>query len=219
MKEKDKKEKQLEEYAEVFSDIVNVLLFDGEEIIKPEDLLEKSPTSYYKGDNMLFSQERDVVKYWAINGIEYGLIGIENQSAQHPFMPVRTIGYDGADYRFQIKKYDDARAVFNREKKALIEAGDPKADNMVFTPPNLYPVVTLVLYFGDKKWTRPKTLFECFDIPEKLKPYMTDYKANVFELAFLEDETIAKFKSDFKFVVELLKQERLLKEKKLRKSH
>ena len=38
MGEKDIAEKVLEDYNDVFADIVNVLLFQGEQILKPEQL-------------------------------------------------------------------------------------------------------------------------------------------------------------------------------------
>ena len=38
MKEKDMLEKVLEEYNDVYADILNALLFEGEERVKPEDL-------------------------------------------------------------------------------------------------------------------------------------------------------------------------------------
>ncbi|MCR5768568.1 MAG: hypothetical protein K6G45_08770 [Lachnospiraceae bacterium] len=37
-------------------------------------------------------------------------------------------------------------------------------------------------------------------MPVKLKPYVNDYKINVFEIAGLTDEEIKRFKSDFRIV-------------------
>ena len=37
MGEKDKIEKLLEDYPDVFADIINVLVYQGEEVVKPED--------------------------------------------------------------------------------------------------------------------------------------------------------------------------------------
>ena len=42
MGEKDIAEKVLEDYNDVFADIVNVLLFQGEQIVKPEQLEDKT---------------------------------------------------------------------------------------------------------------------------------------------------------------------------------
>ena len=106
-------------------------------------------------------------------------------------MPLRVIGYDGAAYRDELnalKPEDEA------EKLAL----------------RLYPVITLVLHFDyERRWTAPRTLKECFpNIPKGLDPYINDYKIHVFEIAWLPDETIKKFKSDFRFVADYYSQMR-----------
>ena len=41
MGEKDKIEKLLEDYSDVFADIINVLVYQGEEVVKPEELRTK----------------------------------------------------------------------------------------------------------------------------------------------------------------------------------
>ena len=48
--ERDHAEKELEMYEDVFADIVNVLLFNGEEIIEPENLSDAEPRPQYSGD-------------------------------------------------------------------------------------------------------------------------------------------------------------------------
>lgn len=191
MAEKDISEKQLEEYEDVFADIVNVLLFDGEQIIKPEELSSAPTFSAYHDDKnkKLRELERDTAKYWNVANIHIAYIGLENQTSVYKYMPIRIIGYDGTIYRNTLNKVED-------EKKEIVK-GD------------IFPVVTLVLYFGYKKhWKRPLTLKECFDIPPKLEPYVNDYKMNLYEIAWLEEETISKFQSDFKFVAEYFSQMR-----------
>ena len=101
-------------------------------------------------------------------------------------MPLRVMGYDGLEYTRQIRKE------CNGESK--------------------YPVITLVLYLGyDKKWTYPKNLFGVLDIDEELKPYVNDYKINLFEIAYLDRETIDSFKSDFWILADYLYQMRVNK--------
>ena len=98
-------------------------------------------------------------------------------------MPLRVIGYDGAAYRAQL-------------------ADEPKRQER-------YPVVTIVLYFGyDKKWDKPLQLLEKLAIPEKLDPYVNDYKVNLFEVAWLTDEQVEMFQSDFKVVADYFVQKR-----------
>ena len=74
---------------------------------------------------------------------------------------------------------------------------------------NLYPVVTLVLYFGhDKPWNGPLSLKERLNIPKEFEPYVNDYKINLFQIAYLTHEQVALFQSDFKVVADYFVQKR-----------
>lgn len=181
MAEKDSSEKILEAYNDVFSDIVNVLLFDGEEVLKPEELEDQAPRSYYKADGKIREIERDVAKRWKKEQIRVACIGLENQTGIDPDMPLRVIGYDGAEYRAQLLAERSVR----------------------------YPVVTLVLYFGHKRhWDKPTSLLDCMDVPEKFRPFVNDYKVNLFEIAYLTHEQVNRFKSDFRIVADYFVQQR-----------
>ena len=185
MAAKDMTEKNLEAYPDVFADIVNVLLFKGKRIIDPNDLRDALPQSIYKMYGKLHEQERDTAKFWLSGQIRIALLGFENQTAVDADMPIRIIGYDGAAYRDQMNH--------------------DKADK----PKERYPVVTLVLYFGYKKrWDKPLNLKECLKIPQELEPFVNDYKVNLFEIAWLPDETINMFESDFRLVADYFSQKR-----------
>ena len=67
-----------------------------------------------------------------------------------------------------------------------------------------YPVITVVLNFSDKRWNKPVNLKNLLAIPEGMENFVQDYKINVFDIAFLPDETINKFKSTFKHVAHFL---------------
>ena len=183
MAEKDITEKNLEALNDVFADIVNVLLFKGEQVINEKDLEADTTKSMFKADGKIHEQERDVSKFWKNGEIRISILGIENQTAQDSDMPLRVISYDGASY-----------------KQQLLDKNQKKR----------YPVATLVLYFGtEEKWSKAKHLYDCFEIPEKLKPFVNDYKINVFNIAFLSPKTISMFKSDFKIIAEYFRAKRL----------
>ncbi|MBR2215043.1 MAG: Rpn family recombination-promoting nuclease/putative transposase [Selenomonadaceae bacterium] len=185
MGKKDATEKTLESYVDVFADIVNVLLFNGKRLMQPEDLLTALPRSIYKVDGKMHEQERDVAKFWKKGQICIAFIGLENQTAIEADIPFRIIGYDGAVCREQL----------NADEKNK--------------PKERYPVVTLVLYFGyERRWNKPLNLKECFSIPKELEPFVNDYHVNLFEIAWLSDETIAMFQSDFRFVADYFSQKR-----------
>lgn len=183
MAEKDITEKNLEALNDVFADIVNVLLFKGEQVINEKDLEADTTKSMFKADGKIHEQERDVSKFWKNGEIRISILGIENQTAQDSDMPLRVISYDGASY-----------------KQQLLDKNQKKR----------YPVATLVLYFGtEEKWFKAKHLYDCFEVSEKLKSFVNDYKINVFNIAFLSPKTIAMFKSDFKIIAEYFRAKRL----------
>jgi len=184
--EKDITEKRLESYVDVFADIINVLLFNGERKMQADDLLDSLPHSVYKGtEKKIHDEERDVAKFWLNGKIKIALVGLENQTDVDYDMPFRVIGYDGATYRDQL----------NHDVE-----GKPKVR---------FPVITLVLYFGyEKHWTKRRKLSDFVSVPHDLLPYFNDYKLNVFEIAWLSDSTIAKFQSDFRYVADFFVQMR-----------
>ena len=46
------------------------------------------------------------------------------------------------------------------------------------------------------------------NVDDRLKPYVSDYNINVFEIAFLDEEKRKLFKSDFRVLVDYLYQVR-----------
>lgn len=183
MGQKDITEKILEDYNDVFADIVNVLLFRGNRIVKEESLKETKVKSQYKAEaGKLHEQERDVAKYWQDGNALVAICGLENQTVEEKYMPLRVFSYDGASYRRQLLSENDENPIV--------------------------PVVSLVLHFGMKEWSSPHNLKGVIDIPKELKPYVNDYKANIFNIAFLDDETVQMFQSDFRIVADFFVQKR-----------
>ena len=112
-----------------------------------------------------------MIKRLYLTDTDIVLYGIENQTKVESRMPVRIFGYEGASYRGQ------------HDKKTIV------------------PVITMVLYYGtDRRWTATANIKSLIKVPDGLDKYVNDVKANVFEIAWLTDDQISKFKSDFKIV-------------------
>lgn len=184
MGQKDIAEKMLADYNDVFADIVNVLLFDGKQVIKEDSLENVKDKSQYKAASQIHEEERDVSKVFNRHNIRIAMLGLEHQTDVDADEVFRVLGYDGVSYKSQL---------LNGRKER-------------------YPVVTLVLYFGTKRWNKATSLFEALDIADEWKPYVNDYKINLFEIAFLEPEQVAKFKSDFRIVADYFVQTRMSKD-------
>ena len=180
MGEKDISEKLLADYEDVFADIVNVLLFHGERRVHPDALRSTKTVSHYKADDSrLHEQERDILKAWTDGRIQIALLGLEHQTEPEKQMAVRVIGYEGANYRSQYKAK------------------------------RITPAITLVLYFGtEKRWQYPQNLKALMDIPDGLESYVNDYHIHVFEIAWLTNEQINMFQSDFRVVARYFSEKR-----------
>lgn len=180
---KDTTQKRLEDFEDIFADISNVLLYDGEDVIKENELETVTAKDTYTVEHQIHEVERDVAKRWRHHSLHISLIGLENQTDPDYKMPLRVICYDGASYRAQLNAEESKKT---------------------------YPVITLVLYMGtEKHWTAPKQLTDCFKYDERLSKFISNYKINVVELAWLSDEQILKFKTEFRNFVELLRDTRL----------
>ena len=195
MGQKDMAEKIMEDYPDVFADIVNVLLFDGKQVISEEDLKETGMRSQFKADTgRIHEQEWDVGEYWVRDGVIQAMIGLENQSQPDGVMPMRIIGYDGASYKSQLSGKEGHQR---------------------------YPVVTLVLYFGEKRWSgNRRSLWELFadennpahkdgkPTNREISHFAEDYHMRLFEIAYLSERQLKMFRSDFGLLAEYMVRKR-----------
>ncbi len=158
------------------------MVFD-KKYLEEEGLEAGSTESIYKAEKgELKEQRRDVLKTYRKQNFVICSRGIENQSTIDKYMPLRVMGYDYATYRSQLSN-----------KKELI------------------PTITIVLNFSEKRWNKPTNLHGLLKLPKGLKHLVQDYEVKVYDIAFLEDDVIEKFASDFKIVAKYLKNRRLRK--------
>lgn len=180
-----------------FADLVNVYLFDGSCVVTP-DMLEDadSPATMISGRprrKFLLQKYRDVAKK-VIFGIDFIILGIENQDQVHYGMPVRTMVYDSAGYDRQLRRLKKDHRARRDLPRAEFLSGFSKSDR-------LKPVITIVIYYGQKDWDGPKALFDMIDwnqFPSQLKKLTNNYKINLLEARNFPD--VWKFQSDLKAV-------------------
>ena len=61
-------------------------------------------------------------------------------------------------------------------------------------------------------WIKGRSLYDILDITDEWKPYVSDYKINIFEIAYLTPEQVKMFKSDFRIVADYFVQMRINKD-------
>ena len=168
---------------ERFADFFNVVLFDGKQLIKPEELedrdTEESSILEHRKYAEAIQSSRDNIKIRkrsTVYGVEFVMLGIEHQGHIHYAMPMRIMGYDYGIYK---KQYDDNSSKY---KTAEGMEADEYLSHMKKTD-KFAPLITVVVYYGEKKWDGAVSLHGMLDIPEEMKGYVNDYKMLLIEAA------------------------------------
>ncbi len=196
---RDLTEKNLVEEAEVFADISNVNLYDGRNVIRPEDLELLPQEMHYKdSEGKPAKVMADVRMRWRKNGSVIAMIQIENQSEINNIMPVRDLGYIFNNYNEQIKEHQRENERNGRHFYAR-ELGDDE---------RLQPVITFVLYYGKEEWKRPLSILDMLDLDDEekreLEPFLLNHKIHLISLSRLDEKEVEKYKSDFWHVIKFL---------------
>ena len=109
------------------------------------------------------------------HGIGLAILGIENQDKVHYAMPLRKLLYDGLSYQKQC----DRIAREHKEKKDL---NSKEFLSHMSKEDKLQPVITIVIYYGEEAWDGAKSLYDMLDIPDRMKPFVSDYRMNLIEV-------------------------------------
>ena len=166
---------------ETFADLFNAYLYNGEQVIKSEELeeLDTDASDVVEIGEVKESIRgaRDVIKIAKkYNGVEYVLLAIENQEGIHYAMPIRVMGYDHYSYN---KQYNDRK---NYYKKNDIKLKDDEFLSGIRKTDKFLPVITLVLYYGEKDWDGPKSLYDMLVIPDRIKHFVGNYPINIIQM-------------------------------------
>lgn len=175
MGQKDLTEKGLESYPDVFADIVNALLHWGERVLSPEGLQPAPTETLYKDrQGLLHNQFHDVSKYEMDAGRIRAQYTLENETVPNRRTVLRKAGYEGGVYRDQYDKDE------------------------------LYPFVSMVLYWGRSRWRAPRSIHKLFAGKQFCKEYVDNIRLHVYEMAHLPKEVRERFHSDMRIVVDYL---------------
>lgn len=200
---------------ERFADLLNGYGFEGEQIVSAADLSEmdsrtglwqekrhydtkENVTSRrrFKKSTKKKSGYRDLIRKVAF-GVNFAVVGLENQEEVHYLMPLRTMSYDVAEYEKQAAKI---------RKEVRKKKGIKKSEFLsgFLAESRLQPCVTLVLYYG-KNWDGGRSLHELLDfseIPDELKRLVNNYPIHLLEVRKIKDTSV--FKTDLKQVFDFI---------------
>lgn len=203
--------KQYMSHRDVIADVFNFYIYDGRQVIKPEKL-QKIDTAEvalpYGNDAEIAVQKlRDNIMLWTMamdDKAAYAVLGIENQDKIHYAMAVKNMLYDALQYAKQVE--EAKRSYRNGLNKKRIKLNSEEFLSGLKKADRLMPVVTLVVYFGDKDWDGAKSIHEMLSVDDdELLSYVPNYKINLIEPAKISDEDYDKFKTDVGSVLQFIK--------------
>jgi len=203
--------KQYMSHRDVIADVFNFYIYDGRQVIKPEKL-QKIDTAEvalpYGNDAEIAVQKlRDNIMLWTMamdDKAAYAVLGIENQDKTHYAMAVKNMLYDALQYAKQVE--EAKRSYRNGLNKKRIKLNSEEFLSGLKKADRLMPVITLVVYFGDKDWDGAKSIHEMLSVDDdELLSYVPNYKINLIEPAKISDEDYDKFKTDVGSVLQFIK--------------
>jgi len=182
-----------------YADVINGIGCRGQQLVHAGDLQELDTQKWYRNLGKAGKVRiRDMVRKVAF-GVNFAIVGIENQEMVDYAMPFRCMLYDVGEYEKQVSKI----------RRKLRKLKGLKAGEYLYgfaKESRLYPVVTFVLYGGKEKWDGPERLhdmLEWTELPEELKGFVSDYPIHVIKIRELVNTDV--FQTDVKQVFDFIR--------------
>lgn len=193
MKHRDMKVRCFLSREERVADLLNVYL--GENLIEPEDIQSLDTFGFVRGDGgqKIREMEHDVLKLVKYKD-RYIIVGLEGQDHIHYQMVFRNISYTMEGYRRQLDKIKEKHRADKDLKGDEYLSGIGKNDYV-------YPVIILVVYFGQKPWDGEKSLYEITQAqkyPEKIRGLFPEFQINLLDIQRFD--RVEEFQTDLKIV-------------------
>lgn len=186
---------------EHFADQVNGALFQGRQVVKPEELMPADAQAVYLGEEAgapkNYTAIVDKVRLWQERLIH--ILAVENQTFVDYHMVLRNMLTEALNYQKQWKqkKRDHEREKdLGKETDAFL-SGMAKDEKFI-------PVITLVVYCGtEHPWDGPRCLYDLLDVDKELKKFVSNYKLNLYDCH--EHDTFEEYKTGLRQLFEVVR--------------
>ena len=200
-----------------FASLYNGYVFGGRQIIRPEELedLDRETdilVTDKAGKTKAVGRRRDIVKRWK-NTVNLAILACESQDKIHYAMPVRCMLYDGLTYADQIRElWRTHRGTGEIQGKG--ELSTEEFLSRFRREDFIYPILTLVFYYDEKKWDGATDLYGMFppgteekdgETKEVLRKYVPNYRMNLIDAGHMEDAELQRLSEDLQQVLGMLK--------------
>lgn len=197
-----------------YADLLNGSIFCGRQMIKPEELRD-ADTVQSKSDNQaVLERTNDISMKQIKDGSIFAVWVVANQENIDYSMPVRIMLQEALAYDRQVKEVRRENQRQQKKRKQGMEElyTDMFADSGEFLSgikkeDRLYPVVTLVVYWGEGEWQGAKSLHDiiCFgedkSFADALKAHVPEYPLHFLNLS--KEHDYQNFQSEIRMLFEL----------------
>ncbi|MBQ6695818.1 MAG: Rpn family recombination-promoting nuclease/putative transposase [Lachnospiraceae bacterium] len=196
--------------TERFADLFNGVFFEGRQVVKPEELtlssqvyrqtpiaLEQESGEGRPPEKELFLERTRDIKMTNRKGIAFRILAVESENKVDYGMPFRMLQYDVMEYQQQVNKI--------RQRNSWGRAGQRKEPGKLRKTDRLWPVYTLCVYYGTKKWDGPRSLRDMMDFgtdEDGMSEFFADYPFRL--LCVNEMEDFSMFQSQLQDVFRLM---------------
>lgn len=179
-----------------FVDVFNGILFNGREIMKPEELENADSVMVsFQGQNAGKKVICDKIRKW--KGKYVSIMVLENQSYVDYRMVLRVMESEVIGYDTQRKE------AYSLQRKSKRKFDKHEYLSRMKKGQKFIPIITLVIYMGrDKLWDGEKSLYGMLEMDEDIKPFVNDFKLNLFD--YHDYESFDMFKTENRFLFEML---------------
>lgn len=162
-----------------FADQVNGALFQGRQIVKPEELEPAEAQSVYLGKEAgvreNFKTIVDKTRMW--KGRLLHVLAVENQTYVDYHMILRNMLSESLSYQRQWKQKKAAH-----EREHDLKTGSDEYFSGMVKDEKFIPVVTLVVYYGtEHPWDGARCLYDLLELEDEMKKFVTNYRLNLYD--------------------------------------
>lgn len=186
-----------------YADMVNAGIFRGRQMVKADELTSGRTVTTKADKEVAVETTSDIVMKQSVDGELFAIWVLENQEKIDYSMPVRVMLKEALEYDRQVKKIKKKNRKegtgFSNEGEFLYRV--KKTDKV-------FPIHTLVVYWGQETWDGPKSLHEFIDFTyddpadiERIKQITPEYPLLILDLSQEQDYSV--FRTELKTVFEL----------------
>ena len=199
-----------------YADIYNGSIFHGGQQLKAEEL-ELVGTVATKADKEGFLERTsDIIMRQKSTGNLFALWILENQETVDYSMPVRIMLKEALEYDRQVKELKRTNMAEYQKSGEKEGGGDSHMPSdmsgeylyKIRKGERIYPVNTLIVYWGKEPWDGPRSLHDFLDfgdgdetLHEKLKRLVPEYPLHILDLNTVTD--YSAFRTELRTVFEM----------------